>query len=234
MNSRNSFFAQNVWSKKEFILILGLILVVVPVLLEHLLAQYLSNLLGNDLYSGTLVGLIMAITFMVGVYFIALRPKGLSWREVGLKSFPPSYWKGIVMWTVALIAVTSTLVIMMDLLGGVGVKNSKTESLQSGFTIPHFLIGFLSAAVISPIYEEILYRGFCYRWLRARFTVPMSLFLSSFLFMIVHIPTYNTLPTVFITGLVFAKVYERTASVIPGMIIHGLFNGIAVTLTVIG
>jgi membrane protease YdiL (CAAX protease family) len=49
--------------------------------------------------------------------------------------------------------------------------------------------------------------------------------------MLVHIPTYNTLPVNFLSGLVFAWVYEKTKSLLPSMIIHACFNGIAVILT---
>lgn len=56
---------------------------------------------------------------------------------------------------------------------------------------------------------------------------------SSFIFMLVHIPTYNTLPVNFLSGLVFAWVYEKTKSLLPSMIIHACFNGIAVILTAV-
>lgn len=94
-----------------------------------------------------------------------------------------------------------------------------------------FLIAFVSAAIISPIYEEIFYRGFLYRWFRVKWGVPAGILLSSSVFMLVHIPTYNTLPVNFLTGVIFSWTYEKTGSIYPGMIIHGVFNGIAVVLT---
>ncbi|WFT77049.1 CPBP family intramembrane glutamic endopeptidase [Halobacillus naozhouensis] len=57
---------------------------------------------------------------------------------------------------------------------------------------------------------------------------------SSIIFMIVHIPTWNVLPIAFITGLVTSWVYEKTHSILPAIIIHGVFNGIALILTVLG
>ncbi|WP_254438366.1 CPBP family intramembrane glutamic endopeptidase [Paenibacillus sp. DCT19] len=35
----------------------------------------------------------------------------------------------------------------------------------------------------------------------------------------------------FIRGIVLAWTYERTGSVVPGMIVHGVFNTTAVLLT---
>ncbi|OAH55761.1 hypothetical protein AWH48_03540 [Domibacillus aminovorans] len=54
---------------------------------------------------------------------------------------------------------------------------------------------------------------------------------SSFIFMIVRIPTFNVLPVAFASGLIFAWAYEKTHSVIPGIIIHGTLNAIAIILT---
>ena len=58
--------------------------------------------------------------------------------------------------------------------------------------------------------------------------------ISSPIFTVAHFPTLNAMPVNFINGVVFAWIYEKTGSVIPGIIIHGVFNTIAVLLTVTG
>jgi hypothetical protein len=120
---------------------------------------------------------------------------------------------------------------MITSLFGNSVDNSKTEALKqqvNGFTV---LIGIVSAGIISPVYEEIFYRGFVYRWLRTRTGAGWSIVISSLIFTAAHYPTFNAMPVNFISGVVFAWTYERTGSVIPAMIIHGVFNTIAVILT---
>ncbi len=218
------------WSWSELILLLLVTFLFVPIVIENLLQDVLYVFLEDSLYSGTLTGLVMSILFTGGVYVIALRPYNLSWRAVGFNSFQTSYWKSIITWTVFLIGTSLIIVILMELLGGTS-ENTKTQSLQSNMGILSFLIAFVSAAVISPIYEEIFYRGFLYRWFRVKLGVPAGILLSSSVFMLVHIPTYNTLPVNFLTGVIFSWTYEKTGSIYPGMIIHGVFNGIAVVLT---
>ncbi|MEK3997053.1 type II CAAX endopeptidase family protein [Psychrobacillus sp. FSL K6-2365] len=218
------------WSWSELILLLLVTFLFVPIVIENLLQDVLYVFLEDSLYSGTLTGLVMSILFTGGVYVIALRPYNLSWRAVGFNSFQTSYWKSIITWTVFLIGTSLIIVILMELLGGTS-ENTKTQSLQSNMGILSFLIAFVSAAVISPIYEEIFYRGFLYRWFRVKWGVPAGILLSSSVFMLVHIPTYNTLPVNFLTGVIFSWTYEKTGSIYPGMIIHGVFNGIAVVLT---
>lgn len=218
------------WSWRELILLLFITFLFVPIVIENLLQDVLFVFLEDSLYSGTLTGLVMSILFTGGVYVIALRPYNLSWRAVGFNSFQTSYWKSIITWTVFLIGTSVIIVILMELLGGTS-ENTKTQSLQSNMGILSFLIAFVSAAIISPIYEEIFYRGFLYRWFRIKWGVPAGILLSSSVFMLVHIPTYNTLPVNFLTGVIFSWTYEKTGSIYPGMIIHGVFNGIAVVLT---
>ncbi len=219
------------WNNRELILLLSLCLVGVPILLENLLYDQFIRWLDNTLYAGTLTGFCMAIVFTTAVYWIALKPNHLGWGAVGLNPLRKNMWKTILLWTILLIFISIALVIMMDVLS-IGTNNAKTDSLKSDLTPFTFVIGFLSAAVVSPIYEEIFYRGFLYTWFR-RWGVRKAMIFSSFIFMIVHIPTYNTLPVNFASGLVFCWVYEKTGSIIPAIIIHGIVNGIGISLSVL-
>ncbi|WP_404450370.1 CPBP family intramembrane metalloprotease [Sutcliffiella horikoshii] len=220
------------WKVKELILLLLMALVFVPIFIELLLHRFLLQTFENTLYAGTMTGFVMSIIFTLSVYLIALKPHGLGWDVVGLRSFSKSYWKWIPVWTVVLIVSSILLVVMMDILG-IGVDNSKTESLNEQVTWFTFTIAFLSAAVVSPIYEEIFYRGFLYKWILGKWGVGAGLIVSSLIFTVVHIPTYNTLPVNFLSGAIFAWTYEKSGSIVPGIIIHGVFNGVAVVLTVV-
>lgn len=229
---KENITASSKWTYKEFTLLLLLTLVFVPFFIEYLLHDFLLQVFQDRLYSGTTTAFIMAVVFTIGVYFIALKPHHLKWGEVGLCRFSKNYWKSIFFWTFILIVISCLILILMDLLH-IGVENTKTESLQRNKTWFTFSIAFISAAIISPIYEEIFYRGFLYKWIKLRWGVRNGLLLSSIVFTIVHIPTYNTLPVNFISGVVFAWTYEKSGSIIPGIIIHSVLNGIAVILTVL-
>lgn len=225
-----SVLKKTAWGWKELIYLLGLVLILVPFFIEYLLMNFLTELFQNNLYSGTLIGFIMAIIFLTGLYVIALRPYRLSWKAVGIKAFSRTYYWKIVWWTLLLIAVSIVLAILMSFLD-IGVENHKTASLQAHLTPFSFLIGFMSAAIVSPVYEEIFYRGFLYKFFRDKLGIGTGMLISSFIFMLVHIPNYNVLPVTFVTGLLLSWVYQKTGSVIPCILIHSIFNGIAVTLT---
>ena len=232
MEYQKNYFSQSPWSWKEMLLLLTLVLVLIPFFIEYLLAQAFTDILQNDLYSGTLIGFIMSIIFTLGVFLIAIKPKNLKWKEVGFQCFSKSYWSSIMGWIIILIVGSILLAYVVDWLLEIGTNNSKTDSLATRLSTFNIIIAFISAAIVSPIYEEIFYRGFLYRFFRSKFGLLAGMLISSFIFMIVHIPTFNSLPYTFLSGLIFAWTYEKTQSIYPAMIIHGIFNGIAVILTI--
>lgn len=234
MNNNVEMWKQkDLWTWKEFAALLLLEFGFVIGCIKFVVKPLYTEWLGDELYSGTLLGLTIAIVLMTGVYLIAIRPKRLSWSEVGIRAFPAKDWGRILIWTLILI-IGSVLVMELTNLLGNTYENSKTEAMQQNVTFFTVLIAFVSAAIISPLYEEIFYRGFIYRWLRTRLSMRWAILLSSLIFTIVHIPTYNAMPVNFLCGVVFAWAYERTNSIWPAVIVHGLVNGIAVVLTSLG
>ena len=224
---------QDYWTWKEFAALLVLEFVFVIGFLKFTVKPVYSEWLGDELYAGTLMGLTIAVVLLLGVYFIALRPKRLSWSEVGVRSFPAKDWGRILLWTVLLIMGSVLLMVLTSFIGNT-YENSKTEAMQQNVTLLTVFIALGSAAIISPLYEEIFYRGFLYRWLRTRIGMRWAIYLSSLIFTMVHIPTYNAMPVNFLSGIVFAWAYERTNSIWPAVIVHGLVNGVAVVLTAAG
>lgn len=219
-----------IWTWKQFAITMILLFGVTPLLIEQHLHNFLEQSWGNTLYSGTSIGLVLAVVFMTVLYFVAIQPQALSIETLGLHRIS---WKDlniILLWTVLLI-VLSIIIVVVQTYFGIGTSNIKTESLQSDLSLISILIAFGSAAIVSPIYEEIFYRGFLYRFFEQRFGVWIGMIVSAGIFTLAHLPTTNTLLVNFVSGLVFAWVYERTNSIYSSMVIHGTFNGLAVLLT---
>lgn len=221
------------WSMREFLLLMLIEFGFVIGFFKFFIQPIISRWFENDLYAGTLIGLMIAIMLILSVYFIALRPKGLSWVEVGIKSFNVKDWKHIIKYTIILMAGIVIITVLTSFIGNTW-ENSKTDAIQQDISFTTALIAVISASVISPIYEEIFYRGFFFRWFRTRLGFVGGVFFSALIFSIVHIPTYNVIPVAFFSGVIFAIVYEKTGSIWPSVIIHGLSNGIMVLLVTIG
>lgn len=231
--SQMNWKAQDPWGMREFILLMLLEFGLVIGCIKFMVKPLYSHWLDNELFAGTLMGFTIAIILLAGVYLIALRPNKLSWSEVGVKPFDVKDWKIIIFHSVILLVGAVIIVVLTSFIGN-SWENSKTEAMQQNATFFTISIAFISAAIISPVYEEIFYRGFLYRWLRTRIGLTGALLLSSLIFTIIHIPTYNVMPVNFFSGILFALAYERTHSIWPSVLIHGLTNGIMVLLASLG
>jgi membrane protease YdiL (CAAX protease family) len=86
---------------------------------------------------------------------------------------------------------------------------------------------FLLVCVVVPVGEEIFFRGFIYGGLRTRWGVPAAMLASALFFAAVHLQLVHGLP-IFLLGIVFAGVYQRSGSLVPVIVAHGLNNVIAV------
>jgi membrane protease YdiL (CAAX protease family)/uncharacterized RDD family membrane protein YckC len=99
--------------------------------------------------------------------------------------------------------------------------------------------GFLAAVpvvllivVVVPIAEEIFFRGMLFGGLRRRLSRLPAAAISALVFGGLHATTGVTaVPPLIIFGFILALLYERTGSLVPGMIAHGLNNGLALLAT---
>lgn len=88
---------------------------------------------------------------------------------------------------------------------------------------PIFPLLFFTAVILVPVSEEILFRGMAYTTLKGRFGVHVGMFLSALLFSLLHQMAFYFIP-IFLMGLAFAYVYERTQSLLPTVFSHALIN----------
>ena len=90
-------------------------------------------------------------------------------------------------------------------------------------------------AIVPGICEELFFRGFLMSSLRSVISPFKSILVTSLLFGLFHVVTANVLaewrflPSTFL-GLVLGWVCYRTNSVVPGMFLHVLHNGLLVML----
>ncbi len=90
---------------------------------------------------------------------------------------------------------------------------------------PSFLIGLVLVFSIAPG-EEIYWRGLVQRRLAERLGVGPGLMLASTAYALVHLPTLNPplILTALIGGLVWGYIYKTSASLVPGIISHIIFD----------
>ena len=88
-------------------------------------------------------------------------------------------------------------------------------------SFPWLLI--ISAVIVAPIVEEVFFRGFIFAGFRQRYGWRKAAVISSALFALVHMQPLAFVP-LFILGYIFAYLYHRSNSVVPGIVMHFIVN----------
>ncbi|MEE8535077.1 MAG: CPBP family intramembrane glutamic endopeptidase, partial [Kiloniellales bacterium] len=187
---------------------------------------------GPNLVLVVLIALAVHTTFLIGaVYLVAIRRRGLSWRDLGLRPIPAG-------WTLR--AVGATL-IAFPMVAGVNLA-IQTLLLEAPQHNPQFdviapggfswsaLVGMLIVAgVIVPFAEELFFRGLLYGWLRRRIGAWLAALASALFFSLLHNILW-LVPALTVLGVILARVYEKSGSLWAVMVTHGLFNAVTVVV----
>jgi membrane protease YdiL (CAAX protease family) len=84
---------------------------------------------------------------------------------------------------------------------------------------------FVLISLCPAIFEELAFRGFIQGRLETILRPGEALTLQAAMFSIIHLAPV-VLPSHFVMGLVFGWVRRRTGSLVPGMILHGVWNAL--------
>lgn len=100
------------------------------------------------------------------------------------------------------------------------------KDIAEGFgTIP---VQVLLIVVAAPISEEVCFRGMLFGGLRERMPRIGAALLSGIIFGGLHALTgVSAVPPLIVFGFLLALLYERTGSIVPGIILHMLNNSVA-------
>ncbi len=204
----------------------------------HLLQQ-------GAIVAGTATFLLYLITNGPGVlwvYFLALKPRGIKFLEGIRLRFKVDrngpfrlIVYGLFTWMAAIPCVVVAYLIAAKYLGSQGSSNPIISVVMHAArtnNIAATMIFYATLAVLAPICEEILFRGFLYSALRKYWGILPSMLLSAFAFAGIHLDAGGFLP-LFTLGMLFAFTFERTRSILPCMIAHGLWNGGTFTMVLL-
>jgi membrane protease YdiL (CAAX protease family) len=122
----------------------------------------------------------------------------------------------------ALFASGIVLVLMQQLTGGGPVANP-LDSAGHAWVIPNAMLALL----LAPVCEEIAFRGFLFGGLRRRLSFRWSAAISAGLFALIHGDPVR-MPSLFVSGLILAAVYERRKTLVASMSTHAVVNLISV------
>lgn len=137
-------------------------------------------------------------------------------------------------WGIGLSVLLPAVVIVGFLMAGVKLEANE-------FSFGRTLLIIMSSAMIalkSGILEEMLFRGFIMKLLESRWNKYVAIFVPSFIFGLVHIPSMETftvegvillIVSGTLVGIMFSLAAYAGKSVATSMLLHGMWNFVMIT-----
>jgi membrane protease YdiL (CAAX protease family) len=143
---------------------------------------------------------------------------GESLRRLGVRSFRPSAFK----WMAAAVGAYLLFAILYSAL----IVEPEQEDIAEGFgPIP---VQILLIVLGAGIAEELCFRGLLFGGLRERLPRLPAALIAGAAFGVLHATTgVSAVPPLIAFGFIFCLLYEKTGSIVPGMLLHMLNNSVA-------
>ncbi|MFA5424381.1 MAG: type II CAAX endopeptidase family protein [Phycisphaerae bacterium] len=125
---------------------------------------------------------------------------------------------------IRLILIFGRLIISKDF----QIEPHEQLKLIVSYTQPSIRIAILvSGAIITPFFEEILFRGLVQNSIRNMLNKPWpAIFISSAIFTFLH-PNVHWL-AIYVVGLFLGYAYEKSGSLYRSIFLHAIFNGFTI------
>lgn len=164
--------------------------------------------------------------------FVWYRARKLNLDDIALSRMPQ--WRDIGLGIAGLagyFVLTITVLTLVAKLPGFNADQQQDLGLSSHLFGTDLLFGFIVLVIITPLFEEAIFRGFLYGRLRKlKFSWWVSALVVSVLFGIAH-GQWNVGIDVFCLSMVACGLRELTGSIWAGVLIHVVKNFVAFMLT---
>jgi membrane protease YdiL (CAAX protease family) len=173
----------------------------------------------------TAASIVLQGIFAIGLIAVAVVIASMGripWREalrhLGLRRFQRSAWLYMAA-SVGVYLVFAALYVAL-------VGEPEQEDIAEAFGSVPFQI--LLVAIAAPISEEIFFRGMVFGGMRQRMPQLLAAGVSAVIFGLLHaFSGISAVPPLIVFGFILALLYEKTGSVVPGILLHMLNNSAA-------
>lgn len=166
--------------------------------------------------------------FVGVVYFLLVRRKITSWRDMGLRGAPTLRSLGLGgLWGTLFVIASSAVELLMRLFGVEQTQAAQFPLGQGG--IAGTVAIWVAGIILAPITEEIFFRGFIFRAMALRKGYVKGVVYSSLVFGLVHLNLEAFLP-ISIGAAILAVGYKRSGDLWVPIIAHALNNFVAFLL----
>lgn len=172
-------------------------------------------------FVGNLTLFLLPILFITKVYKADIKEIGLTLQDL-TKNIGLGFIAGILFWTIASIAdFVVTYILGPDHTHPI---HPSIQKLKNADSFIGYSVMLISIAFMTPISEEVYFRGFTYTILNKRFGKIAGIILSSLLFAVVHLNYLWWTASIFVIGIGLALLFQRTNSLVSVIIAHSINN----------
>ncbi|WP_163579528.1 CPBP family intramembrane glutamic endopeptidase [Gracilibacillus saliphilus] len=204
-----------------FVLVLGFIFGVIAVILDRGIEGYYTNLLMESHYTLIIDALGIVIAFI-------LFKKVRSFLKSSFSLKPLKRGKTYLYLVLAFVINYVVQFLILNVLkwekGGSQIDTFGLEGLSDHWF--NLLLFYLAFTIITPIKEELMFRGIIHQFLDVKYHFVIGLIGSSLLFGILH-PGHILSAT--IMGMIFVILYRLTHSLMVPIILHIIWNLYAIS-----
>lgn len=175
---------------------------------------------------------ILTLVLIVGVFLLGLS-RQYNWERFGF--WMPGQTDYLFVGGVLLVSIFIQPLFMA------GFEPSSATDLRDNFFAAYHpkgvilfqLLVFVSLVVLTPLFEEMVFRGVFFGWARQQLGFLEAAFFSSLVFAAFHAQYvealgfhygFRAMGMIFALGFLAALLFERTGSLIAPTLLHGLFN----------
>ncbi len=178
---------------------------------------------------------LLAMLQLALVWVLAIRAWPFRLEPLGLRRPDRPWWWALIASGLALVASMVGAQLYVWVVSALGADFLTPPDLPDGLLLPGGLAAVTVAGlvVVTPIAEEVFFRGFLLRGLANRWGTVPGIIVSAAIFAGLHFQPGVLLP-VFFTGLLLGTLYWQSKSLWPGIMAHAGQNLIATLGIILG
>lgn len=198
--------------------------------------QYIDWITGSN-YAQFATMFLVAV-FAVSTTLYLIRRAGVTKARIGLVNLRPrDFLYAVVAYGLYFASYLVVIIAASQLLPGLDTNQEQQIGFEQVRTSLELLMAFVSLVILPPIWEEIVFRGFLFSSLRAKYRFRYAAVLTSLLFAVIHLQFGSDAPLLwvaaidtFILSMFLCVIREKSASLWPAILLHGFKNLVAFSI----
>ena len=186
----------------------------------------------SDVFQLLLIQILQSVCMLGLVFFFLFGIRKKSLKTIGLVPFRDKSWIfRSALWGAGICVLMMVVVQMMVVLFPQFAKPQDVSTIisQSNSAL-EWTAAFLSAGILAPVTEEIVFRGYLFHSLKGYYSQKVSIILTALVFGLMHMDLFRLFPF-FVSGMFLNLCAVRSGTIKGSMVMHGVWNTLMLVFT---